>query len=92
VSRLLSDAEARATALLSSHRAALDAVVALLLERETIDGEELSAVVAASATPAAATPAAAAPTPAASTTPAATSGASTTPTVAAASSVATPSP
>jgi cell division protease FtsH len=51
VSRLLTEAEQRATAVLTSHRAALDAVIALLLERETIDGEELKAVVAASSTP-----------------------------------------
>jgi cell division protease FtsH len=51
VSRLLREAEERATALLVGHRASLDALVALLLERETIDGEELRAVVAASAAP-----------------------------------------
>jgi len=51
VSRLLGEAERRATALLSENRGALDALIALLLERETIDGEELRAVVrAASAT------------------------------------------
>jgi len=51
VSRLLSEAEARATALLHGNRRALDALIALLLERETIDGEELQAVVRASSTP-----------------------------------------
>jgi cell division protease FtsH len=51
VSRLLTEAEQRATSVLKSHRAALDAVIALLLERETIDGDELKAVVAASSTP-----------------------------------------
>src|SRR5580700_10264352 len=52
VSRLLAEAEQRATAVLSAHRAALDALIALLLERETIDGEELRAVVAGASTPA----------------------------------------
>ena len=47
VSRLLVEAEERATALLSGHRRALDALIALLLERETIDGEDLKAVVSA---------------------------------------------
>jgi cell division protease FtsH len=51
VSRLLGEAEVRATALLSANRAALDAVIALLLERETIDGEELRAVVAGASAP-----------------------------------------
>jgi len=51
VSRLLGEAEERATAVLRSHRAALDAVIALLLERETIDGEELRAVVQGSSSP-----------------------------------------
>ena len=46
VSRLLGEAEQRATAVLTAHRAALDALIALLLERETIDGDELRAVVA----------------------------------------------
>ena len=41
VSRLLSDAEDRARALLSEHRGALDAVVAALLDRETISGDDL---------------------------------------------------
>jgi cell division protease FtsH len=41
VSRLLSEAEARATELLESRRDALDAIVELLLERETIDGEDV---------------------------------------------------
>jgi cell division protease FtsH len=45
VSRLLSEAETRATAVLQGNRRALDALIALLLERETIDGEELRAVV-----------------------------------------------
>ncbi|HUC35943.1 MAG TPA: ATP-dependent zinc metalloprotease FtsH [Acidimicrobiales bacterium] len=45
VTRLLSEAEERARSLLVANRAALDAVVALLLERETISGEELSTVV-----------------------------------------------
>jgi cell division protease FtsH len=46
VSRLLGEAEIRATTVLREHRPALDDLIALLLERETIDGEELRAVVA----------------------------------------------
>jgi cell division protease FtsH len=53
VSRLLGEAEERATTVLTGHRAALDAVIGLLLERETIDGEELRAVVEAATAPAA---------------------------------------
>ena len=45
VSRLLSEAEERARSILSSHRGALDAVVALLLDKETISGDELADVV-----------------------------------------------
>jgi cell division protease FtsH len=45
VSRLLSEAEERASALLSEHREALDAVVAALLEKETISGEDLAELV-----------------------------------------------
>jgi cell division protease FtsH len=41
VSRLLKEADDRAGALLKSRRGALEAVVARLLERETIDGEEV---------------------------------------------------
>jgi cell division protease FtsH len=44
VERLLAEAEERATSLLESRRDALDRVVELLLERETIDGEDLMAV------------------------------------------------
>jgi len=44
VSRLLKDADDRAGALLESRRDALEEVVALLLERETIDGEDVEAV------------------------------------------------
>ena len=44
VARLLREAQERATSLLSSHRPELDRVVALLLEKETIDGSELQAV------------------------------------------------
>ncbi|MBO0731507.1 MAG: ATP-dependent zinc metalloprotease FtsH [Acidimicrobiaceae bacterium] len=44
VSRLLREAEQRATALLQRHRPALDQVVDLLLEKETIDGSELLAL------------------------------------------------
>ena len=45
VSRLLSEAEDRARALLSDHRAALDAVIAALLEKETISGDDLADIV-----------------------------------------------
>jgi cell division protease FtsH len=45
VSRLLTEAEERATALLSERRASLDAVIELLLEKETISGIELMEVV-----------------------------------------------
>jgi cell division protease FtsH len=44
VARLLRDAEQRATHLLEHHRQELDRVVSLLLEKETIDGEELLAI------------------------------------------------
>jgi len=45
VSRLLSEAEERARGLLSQNRDALDAVIAALLEKETISGEDLSRIV-----------------------------------------------
>ncbi len=45
VSRLLTEAEDRARVLLSNNRPALDAVIAALLEKETISGEELAAIV-----------------------------------------------
>jgi cell division protease FtsH len=45
VSRLLSEAEDRARGMLSDNRDALDAVVAALLEKETISGEDLSDIV-----------------------------------------------
>jgi cell division protease FtsH len=45
VSRMLSEAETRASHLLERNRKALDAVVALLLERETISGMDLAATV-----------------------------------------------
>jgi cell division protease FtsH len=45
VSRLLSEAEGRARALLSDHRDALDAVTAVLLEKETISGDDLAEIV-----------------------------------------------
>src|ERR1700734_972310 len=48
VSRLLTEAEERARVLLSDNRAALDAVIAELLEKETISGEELAETVALS--------------------------------------------
>ncbi len=50
VARLLREAEITATELLRRHRGALDKVIALLLERETIDGTELQATVDASKT------------------------------------------
>jgi cell division protease FtsH len=45
VSALLRHAEERATELLVTHRAELDRTVELLLERETIDGDDLMAIV-----------------------------------------------
>jgi len=45
VSRLLTEAEDRAQRLLADHRVELDAVVAALLEKETISGEELADIV-----------------------------------------------
>jgi cell division protease FtsH len=45
VSRLLSEAEDRARTLLSDNRPPLDAVVAALLEKETISGEQLADIV-----------------------------------------------
>jgi cell division protease FtsH len=42
VSRLLGEAEERATTLLTANRAALDEVVGLLLEKETLSGDELT--------------------------------------------------
>ncbi|HEY1988756.1 MAG TPA: ATP-dependent zinc metalloprotease FtsH [Acidimicrobiales bacterium] len=45
VSRLLSEAEGRAGALLSDNREALDAIIAALLEQETISGDELTEIV-----------------------------------------------
>ena len=41
VSRILTEAGERASALLTERRDSLEAVIDLLLERETIDGEEL---------------------------------------------------
>jgi cell division protease FtsH len=46
VARLLRDAEVAAAGLLRGHRATLDRVIGLLLDRETIDGSELAAIVA----------------------------------------------
>jgi cell division protease FtsH len=45
VSRLLTEAEDKARVLLSDNRAALDAVVAALLEKETISGDDLTEIV-----------------------------------------------
>ena len=47
VARLLRDAEDTATTLLRGHRQTLDRVIDLLLDRETIDGSELGAIVGA---------------------------------------------
>jgi cell division protease FtsH len=47
VARLLREAEDTATALLRANRETLDRVIALLLERETIDGSDLAAIVGA---------------------------------------------
>src|SRR5712691_9058625 len=43
VARILKEAEVRATTLIERHRDALDRVVSLLLERETIDGADVMA-------------------------------------------------
>jgi cell division protease FtsH len=51
VSRLLKEAEERAATLLESHQDALDKVVKLLLERETIDGEDVVATLGVEARP-----------------------------------------
>jgi cell division protease FtsH len=48
VSRLLTEAEERARVLLGNNRVALDAVIAELLEKETISGEDLAETVALS--------------------------------------------
>jgi len=45
ISRILRQQEERATELLRRHRAGLDAVARALLERETLDGEEVSKLV-----------------------------------------------
>jgi cell division protease FtsH len=47
VARLLREAEATATMLLRGNRETLDRVISLLLERETIDGSDLAAIVGA---------------------------------------------
>jgi cell division protease FtsH len=47
VARLLREAEDTATSLLRGHRETLDRVIGLLLERETIDGFDLAAIVGA---------------------------------------------
>jgi cell division protease FtsH len=51
VSRLLREAEERATTLLVENRIALDAVVGVLLEKETISGQELTDAVRAARAP-----------------------------------------
>ena len=48
VTRLLTEAEDRARELLSQNRDALDAVIAALLEKETISGDDLSEIVSRS--------------------------------------------
>ena len=48
MSRLLTEAEDRARELLSDNRDALDAVIAALLEKETISGDELTEIVSRS--------------------------------------------
>ena len=48
VARLLREAEETATKLLRGHRETLDRVIGLLLERETIDGADLAAIVGTS--------------------------------------------
>jgi cell division protease FtsH len=45
VSRLLQEAQERATEVLSTHREILDRLIALLLEKETVDGSEVYALV-----------------------------------------------
>jgi len=52
VARLLREAENTATELLRGHRETLDRVIGLLLERETIDGADLAAIVGAAPGPA----------------------------------------
>jgi cell division protease FtsH len=44
VSRLLQEAQERATEMLTTHRETLDQLVALLLEKETVDGSEVYAL------------------------------------------------
>jgi cell division protease FtsH len=51
VARLLREAQERAASILSAHRAELDRVVALLLEKETIDGIELQAILQSPGSP-----------------------------------------
>ena len=48
VARLLREAEDTATKLLRGHRETLDRLISLLLERETIDGSDLAAIVGTS--------------------------------------------
>jgi cell division protease FtsH len=56
VTRLLTEAERRATELLSENRVTLDALVEKLLEKETISGDELLEVVRSTAQPSAESP------------------------------------
>jgi cell division protease FtsH len=51
VSRLLREAETRAVDLLSTHRAALDALTAELLSHETVDGTTVNAIAARTTAP-----------------------------------------
>jgi cell division protease FtsH len=45
VSRLLREAEQRAVDLLATHRREMDSLVALLIDRETVEGETVYALV-----------------------------------------------
>jgi cell division protease FtsH len=60
VAGLLREAQERATSVLTAHRPELDRVVALLLEKETIDGSELQAVLQSGGSPVSPQPAPAA--------------------------------
>ncbi len=44
MAKLLREADQRATAILADHREALDRLVQLLLDRETVDGTDIDAV------------------------------------------------
>jgi cell division protease FtsH len=61
VKRILGEAFARAREILTTHRAELELLAAALLERETLDGEEVNLVVAGKPLPPVTTPAPPAP-------------------------------